>query len=239
MTHCPHCGRPIHRKTTLADRVAALQSAPTPAFRNWLNWWNDLYGRALVPHGVNADRPSKAVCRAWIKAHECDELGDLLRQRTLIERRIVESDFCRRGWFRFERLLAGKNKDGEYHVRTLLDGGHRDRNDSAAPPDPNVLTSADAWKQCRTAKRWFDKLAAVEPDKWAKCLEEMNAIVRHTCECIGWRELKDDSTTRAHFLRLYSELVNKHERDSVSRGVIEVQPFRPRLITGDGETRTA
>ena len=99
---------------------------------DWLRWWNALHEEGMVPTGVNEERPSEAVRKAWKRVQRIREIRELLAQRTALENRIRKSTFCREGWFRLEKLFGAKNRDGELIVRKLLEGGYEQRKEQAS-----------------------------------------------------------------------------------------------------------
>lgn len=99
--------------------------------RDWLHWWNSLKAVAAVPAGVNEHEPSRGALAAWKRfkqqTKEGRRLRALLADRDAVEREIRSSRFLREStWFRFEKLLGGKNRDGELIIQKLMDGGYRD-----------------------------------------------------------------------------------------------------------------
>ncbi len=97
--------------------------------REWLVWWNSLRRNEppMVPCGANENEPSQAILKAWKRVSRDAELRKLVTDRDAIEREIRASSFVKgAGWFRPEKVLAGKNQDGEWMVKKLLEGGYRD-----------------------------------------------------------------------------------------------------------------
>lgn len=109
---------------------------------DWLAWWNQLRDQSLVPCGVDARTPSAAVLKAWKKTERLPSVRKMLADRPAIEEAIRESGFCREGWFRLEKLFGAKNRDGEYILRKLLDGGYRN---SSRKSDERPVLDANAF----------------------------------------------------------------------------------------------
>lgn len=122
------------KQQTLCDREEC-EALPADGLFNWCVWWNGLADDGLVSVKVNVDRPNEAVRTRWSQLRKNARLRELLSDPDLIARRIRESELCREGWFRLEKLLGGKNKDGAYIVEVLLDGGYKTRGarDAADP----------------------------------------------------------------------------------------------------------
>lgn len=120
-----------------------------PDLLPWLEWWNGLRAEGLTSSGVETSPPSKAILKAWARVQRTKELREMFCDRSRIEKAIRESDFVIRAqWFRLERLLGGCNRDGEFIIRKLLDGGYSDTNGKPSPKrqgagvhyDPNAST---------------------------------------------------------------------------------------------------
>lgn len=98
--------------------------------RDWLRWWNSLHADRIVSSGVTEEEPSRGVLTAWKRVQQQTKEGRRLRallaDRDAIEREIRTSTFLREAWFRLEKLLGGKNRDGEWIVQKIIDGGYRD-----------------------------------------------------------------------------------------------------------------
>lgn len=108
------------------------QSAPPaggfpPELVELIGWWNDLRGKSLVQAGVTADPPSEAVRKGWERVQRSALLREKLADKEKLTSAIRAASLCREGWFRLEKLLGGKNRDGEYIVVKLLDGGYADQ----------------------------------------------------------------------------------------------------------------
>ena len=101
-------------------------------------WWNTLRDAGLVTSGVNELKPSRAVLKGWRRVQKDPVLRQLAANRDDIEAAIRASPFTREGWFRLERLLGGTNKDGEFIIRKLLDGGYRDTRSRAQAREPTA-----------------------------------------------------------------------------------------------------
>ena len=132
---------------TLQDRteqegVSADADDADGQLREWSRWWNALREEGLVSAGVNKERPSSAIRRAWKRCQRSSEVRELLAQRDALEDRIRKSTFCREGWFRLEKLLGAKNRDGELIVRKLLEGGYVSNRRGEAEGADKKLTEA-------------------------------------------------------------------------------------------------
>lgn len=106
-------------------RVSA-KAADSPALLEWITWWNGLHTKGLVDSGVKADPPSKAIVAAWKRVQRDSELQEFLKDRDAIEDAIRKSEFLRASWFDLPRLLAGKNKRGDYVVQQVVEGKYSD-----------------------------------------------------------------------------------------------------------------
>lgn len=116
-----------------------------PELKTWIDWWNRLRAESLVASGVDDDPPSQAIVKAWNRVQREAALRAVLLERDKIETAIKQSPFCREGWFRLEKLFGGKNRDGEYIIRKLLDGGYAEKGKRNGPTigpgqrhDPNA-----------------------------------------------------------------------------------------------------
>ena len=100
----------------------------------------------MVPCGASVDPPSQAVAKAWRAVLRDRDLRRMIDDTDGIEREIRSSSMVREsGWFRPEKLLAGRNRDGEHIVRKLLDGGYRDSQKiGAAALGPGQMFIPDA-----------------------------------------------------------------------------------------------
>lgn len=97
-----------------------------PELEKLIGWWNDLRGKSLVPAGVKSDPPlSEAVVRGWSRVQHSALLREKLADLERLTSEIEAAPFCREGWFRFEKLLGARNRDGEFIVVKLLEGGYR------------------------------------------------------------------------------------------------------------------
>lgn len=121
----------VHNKTVQDTRGASVDAACVDEeLHGWLVWWNTLRGNKppLVPCGVSVDEPSKAIRKAWAIVLRDKSLQRLALDRDAIEREIRGSEFVRdAGWFRPEKVLAGKNREGEWIVKKLIEGGYRNK----------------------------------------------------------------------------------------------------------------
>lgn len=119
-----------HNKTEDHDAQPPIGSVSVDEeLREWLVWWNSLRRNEppVVPCGANENEPSQAILKAWKRVSRDAELRKLVTDRDAIEREIRASSFVKgAGWFRPEKVLAGKNQDGEWMVKKLLEGGYRD-----------------------------------------------------------------------------------------------------------------
>lgn len=118
---------------TLVSQGDTGGSSSDSEIRQWCQWWNDLHEKRLVTSGVNVAKPSQAIVAGWKRVQKSAELREMLADRDAITRIIEWTPFLCEGWFRLERLLGGKNKDGEYILRKLLDGGYKSGTRTKAP----------------------------------------------------------------------------------------------------------
>ncbi|MBN2579132.1 MAG: hypothetical protein JXB10_09090 [Pirellulales bacterium] len=122
-------------KSMSADADDSATDSDDGQLRDWLRWWNALHEDGMVSAGVNEERPSEAVRKAWKRCQQNREIRELLARRAALEDRIRKSTFCREGWFRLEKLFGAKNRDGELIVRKLLEGGYGQRRAHEAPTE--------------------------------------------------------------------------------------------------------
>lgn len=97
-----------------------------PALVEWIDWWNGLRAEGLVPVGADPDPPSQALQKAFTRVSKSAALRALWADRDRVAFQIRSASFCQEPWFRPEKLLAGKNRDGELIVKKLLEGGFAD-----------------------------------------------------------------------------------------------------------------
>lgn len=97
----------------------------------WLVWWNGLKANRLVASGVDVP-PAEASLKAWSRILASEELRRGLNDPERIRQAVQDSDFCRGGWFTFAKLMGGKNRDGEYILTKLLNGGFSGGNHGGA-----------------------------------------------------------------------------------------------------------
>lgn len=103
-----------------------------------IEWWNSLKANALVHSGASASPPSVEVARGWNRVKKAAVLRNALADLPRIADEIAASPICREGWFRLEKLLGGKNRDGAYVVTKLLEGAYR-----ASAPAPRQTRMAN------------------------------------------------------------------------------------------------
>lgn len=109
------------------EKVNSHIAIEVNSLSSWLEWWNTLHGEGLVSAKVDPNKPSMGVQAGWKRVSASAALRDLLKDRAALADQIRNSSFCREEWFRVERLFGGKNKDGEWIIQKLLDGGYRDK----------------------------------------------------------------------------------------------------------------
>lgn len=108
-----------------------------PELLELIGWWNDLRAKSLVQSGVSADPPSEAVRKGWSRVQRSALLREKLADTEKLTHAISKASLCREGWFRLEKLLGGKNRDGEYIVVKLLEGAYAgNRNGGYNARDP-------------------------------------------------------------------------------------------------------
>lgn len=115
----------------------ASVSALDPVLAEWLGWWNSLRRNEppLVPCGASETAPSKAIVAAWRRVSRDPDLRRMVADRDGIRRELLASPFARAAnWMRPEKLLGGRNRDGEHVIRKLLEGGYRDTSRSELVP---------------------------------------------------------------------------------------------------------
>ncbi|MBU2025995.1 hypothetical protein KJ912_04665 [Patescibacteria group bacterium] len=117
-------GKGRERKGRKTGAPPSAAAPICPDLVSWCEWWNALHERGLVSHGTNVP-PGEAIRKAHGRLAKSKELRQLLTDRDALEEAIRGSPFVNDGWFRLEKLLSGKNKDGELIARKLLDGGYR------------------------------------------------------------------------------------------------------------------
>ena len=122
---------------SITKRLTSEADGHNPELLGWIEWWNGLHTRELVSSGTSKT-PSRAVLKAWDAVQKSSELKELLSDRAAIEKAVRESDFVRGGWFRLEKVLAGKNKSGEFITRMLLDGGYASKSKPKVNIGPGV-----------------------------------------------------------------------------------------------------
>ena len=103
-----------------------------PELVRLIGWWNDLKSQALVKTGVSADPPSDAVRKGWTRVQTSALLREKLANLERLTDSIRRAPLCRDGWFRLEKLMGGKNRDGEYILVKLLEGGYEDSKNERA-----------------------------------------------------------------------------------------------------------
>jgi len=112
--------------TSQPKRARAKAAALDFELTAWLQWWNGLYARGLVRAGVDEAHPSAAVLAGWAHVKRSPELRRLLADRDALASAIQASSWIQDngGWFRLEKLFGGRNKEGEYIARKLVDGAY-------------------------------------------------------------------------------------------------------------------
>lgn len=95
---------------------------------DWCHWWNGLRAEGLVPAKVETEPPSGEVVRGWRRLKKSASLRALCADKDAIATAIRSSPFCQEPWFRLEKVLGGKNRDGALIVKRLLDGGYASGN---------------------------------------------------------------------------------------------------------------
>jgi hypothetical protein len=121
--------------TYRANLIPKKESA-LAELEEWISTWNAWHDKHLVPSRTSA---TKAVTKAWKKSQTDPEIRTLLADRSAIATAIERSNFVREGsWFRLEKLLVGRNKDGELIVRLLIDGAYANKQRRTANTGPGV-----------------------------------------------------------------------------------------------------
>lgn len=123
--------------------VSSIADATPAELRILISRWNAWADEGLVPHQAKTQPVSAAVLKAWGKAQRNGELQEALARLDEIEAAIRGSPFCREGWFRLEKLVAGTNADGELILLKLIEGGYADQ---ANRRRSNSLNTLKNWK---------------------------------------------------------------------------------------------
>ncbi len=123
----PGLVRQAHSKKTQLKRPIEKDRAKLIAI---VDWWNHLapsIGRA----SARTDPIAKSIQGAFAKVCKSAELKSYFADLAILEAAIRESTFLHgpeKGWFTLAKLLAGKNKSGEYIVEVINNGGYRASN---------------------------------------------------------------------------------------------------------------
>jgi hypothetical protein len=116
----------VQDRTEQDKTSAPPEGGCPPELLELIGWWNDLRGKSLVSAGVKTDPPlSEAVTRGWSRVQRSALLREKLADLERLTSEIESAEFCREPWFRFEKLLGAKNRDGEYIVVKLWEGAYR------------------------------------------------------------------------------------------------------------------
>lgn len=110
-----------HNKTD----VSADADETDPRLLSWIDWWNDLKRDGVVASGVSREPISDEVKKGWKRYLDKKEVRQLLSDRDVLVQEIAASSFLREGWFTLAKLLGGKNRDGAYIAKRILEGGYR------------------------------------------------------------------------------------------------------------------
>lgn len=103
---------------TVAERY---QENPPAALLAWIDWWNRLAEKRLVTGFLTRSKPPIELCRAWVRIEKNAEVLGLLARKNEIERQLELATLDMK-WLSLASLFGGKNGDGEYKVRRLLEG---------------------------------------------------------------------------------------------------------------------
>jgi hypothetical protein len=122
-----HTSNPVPSRLSPNPLPEEIQDGPSAKLMAVITRWNAWADEGLVSHHAKTLRVSAAVLKAWGKSQQNAELRETLARLDEIEAAIRGSPFCREGWFRLEKLLAGSNKDGELILLKLIDGGYADQ----------------------------------------------------------------------------------------------------------------
>lgn len=97
-----------------------------------LEWWNRLHDDGFVSHGVrDVTKPPKEIIEAWKLFQKNETAQECLADLDAVRAEIEKSAFCKKKWFRLEKLLRGScNGGGVPIVRMLMDGAYRDQSGS-------------------------------------------------------------------------------------------------------------
>jgi predicted transcriptional regulator len=120
------------KRNTRADKSAESETK----LQEWIAFWNRLASEKLV-NASTSTTPNKGVVKSWKRVQQSSELQKLLSDRAAIETAITNGEFVRGSWFTLPKLFGGTNKDGEYIIQKLLDGGYIS-NSSSKPTIANV-----------------------------------------------------------------------------------------------------
>lgn len=103
---------------TVAERY---QQNPPAALLGWIDWWNTLAEKRLVTGFLTRSKPPLEICRAWVRIEKNAEVLGLLARKADIEKQLELATLDMK-WLSLASLFGGKNGDGEYKVRRLLEG---------------------------------------------------------------------------------------------------------------------
>jgi hypothetical protein len=108
-------------KPPRVERWRQIQSSPPAELLDWVTWWNGLVDLGLVHCKHTTSKPNEDLCKGWARVEKSRELAELLSNKQNIERAIRNATFDLK-WLSLASLFGGKNRDGEYKVRRLLEG---------------------------------------------------------------------------------------------------------------------
>lgn len=123
--YCRRMVRDRQPGESLKSAAHRVQQNPPQELREWIEWWNGLAAGGHVVGYHTASKPPIELCRAWVRIQKMPEVREHLKRRTELAEAIKNASFVKR-WITLAALFGGKNGDGEYKVRKLLEGHYAD-----------------------------------------------------------------------------------------------------------------
>lgn len=123
--YCRRMSREKGGKKPRRDLAKEVQANPPAELVQWIEWWNDLVKRGHLKGYHTASKPPIELCRAWVRIGRMPEVRELLKRKAELAIAIENASFVKR-WLTLAGLFGGKNGDGEYKVRKILEGHYAD-----------------------------------------------------------------------------------------------------------------